>query len=101
MTDISLETLASLQDAPETPVDVSLKDAPLEFRLALLNAMDMQLHGDGVHVVRSDGSKVLDPYVNEWIRVDHMMILPGSVTLLDDNLVSVACYLEDHKNALE
>lgn len=100
MADISLTTLAELQSPPETPVDASLKDSPLEFRLALLRELGMKLHQDGTHVVTVEGTKVIDPYVEEWIRVDHMIILPGSILLLDDNLVSVACYLEEHGDAL-
>jgi hypothetical protein len=100
MAEVTLEALAELTAPPEVPTDVSLKDSPFEFRLALLAELGMKLHGDGIHVVRLNGTKVVDPYVSEWVRIDHMMILPGSVLVLDDNLVSVACYMEEHGDAL-
>jgi hypothetical protein len=100
MTETSLAELGDIGSAPEIPLNVSLKGSPLEFRLALLKELGMQLHADGVHVVTEDGKKVLDPYVDEWVRVDRMMILPGSVMVLDDNLVSVTCYMAEHGDAL-
>lgn len=100
MAEVTLGGLAELEGPPEVPTDVSLKDTPLEFRLSLLKELGMKLHTDGVHVVREDGTRVIDPYVSEWVRVDHLMILPGSVLVLDDNLVSVACYMEEHGDSL-
>jgi hypothetical protein len=100
MTETTLAELGELVAPPEVPVSVSLRGSPLEFRIALLSELGMKLHSDGVHLVQFDGTKVLDPYVKEWVRVDRMMILPGSVLVLDDNLVSVACYMAEHGDAL-
>jgi hypothetical protein len=100
MTEVSLAALAEMKEPPEVPTSASLKEAPLELRLALLKELGIALDKDGVHLLNQNGTKVLDPYVNEWVRVDHFLILPGSIMILDDNLVSVACYMEEHGDAL-
>ena len=100
MQQATLSTLEGLTEAPEVPVNVSLAGAPLELKVALLKELGMRLHEDGTHVVNENGTKVIDPYVNEWVRIDRMMILPGSIMVLDDNLVSVACYMEEHGDGL-
>ena len=43
---------------------------------------------------------MLDQYANVPVRLDNMMILPGSAIILDDNPLSVASYFEDHGDIL-
>lgn len=75
---------------------VSLKSAPREYKLELLDALGMTVGQDGVHVVRKqDGAPVIDPYARVHVRIDNMMILPGSALVLDENELSLISYLDE------
>jgi hypothetical protein len=78
---------------------VSLKDAPLEFRISVVKELGYEVDSDGVHLLK-DGEKAMDPYAAVQLRLDNMALLPGSVVLLDNNPLSIAWYLEDHGDIL-
>lgn len=50
---------------------------------------------DGEFVLTEAGEKVVDKYINESVRIDNMIILPGSTIILDNNPLSIASYLEE------
>jgi hypothetical protein len=80
---------------------VSLKEVPKDLKIALLKELGYALDRDGVHVVRAEsGERAVDPYSNQEVRLDNMMILPGSAVLLDDNEFSLISYLEDKGDIL-
>lgn len=79
---------------------ISLKTAPLEFRIALVRELGYDIDKTGAFVIRADGTPLLDQYANVPVRLDNMMILPGSAIILDDNPLSVASYFEDHGDIL-
>ena len=74
---------------------LSLKQAPREFRIELLKALDLSVDDAGNYVIGKDGVPLLDRYLNRPIRVDNMLILPGSTIVLDDNALSIASYVEE------
>lgn len=73
---------------------ISLKKMPKEVKMALLK--ELGLSSDGIFIVDSCGKRLIDPYISEPIRVDNMLILPGSTVILDNNPISVAGYFEDY-----
>jgi len=72
---------------------VSIKDISTEDRLILLR--ELGYGSDGVFVTDKEGAKIRDRYIDEPVRIDNMLILPGSTIILDDNPLSVASYLEE------
>ena len=73
---------------------ISLKTIPKEVKLSILK--ELGFGSDGIFITDSCGKKLIDPYVSEPIKVDNMLILPGSTVILDNNPISVAGYFEDH-----
>ena len=55
---------------------------------------------DGNFVIDNEGQKVKDIYIDEYVRVDNMLILPSSTMILDNNPVSIARYMEEHPDVL-
>jgi hypothetical protein len=53
---------------------------------------------DGTKVLRADQTPYLDPYTNDPVTLDNMAILPGSIVILDNNPVSLACYIAEHED---
>ena len=51
---------------------------------------------DGEFVLDNSGKKVLDKYVDIPVRVENMVILPGSEIILDDNELSISSYIEEY-----
>lgn len=78
---------------------VSLKDAPIEFRIGIARELGYEVDKDGVHLLKN-GERAMDEYANVPLRLDNMAVLPGSVVLLDNNPLSIASYLEDHGDIL-
>ncbi len=75
---------------------VSLKNVRTEDKLILLR--ELGYDSDGTFVTDKEGEKVHDRYIDEPVRVNNMLILPGSTVILDDNPLSVVSYLEDFPN---
>jgi hypothetical protein len=79
--------------------EVSLRDAPPEFKVALLRELGYDT--DGTWVLTREGKKHVDPYSDKPVRLDRMVVLPGSALVLDDNPLSIASYFEDHPDPEE
>ncbi len=76
---------------------LSIKDLKTTDKISLLK--ELGYNSDGMFVLNPAGEKVKDKYIDEPVRIDHMLILPGSTIFLDDNPLSIACYLEEYPNA--
>lgn len=74
---------------------ISLKEAPREFKIALLKELQLTVDKEGF-VVGSDGKRIMDQYVEKFVRLENVAIFPGSTIIIDDNPVSIASYIEDH-----
>ncbi len=72
---------------------ISLREIPKEVKIAILKELDFD--SDGVFVLEKNGEKHMERYLNCPIRLDNMLIFPGSTIILDDNPVSVSSYLEE------
>ena len=86
---------------PKVEMEIlSLKDAPLEFRVGVARELGYQVDPDGVHLLRA-GERAVDQYSGVPLRLDNIAVLPGSAAiLLDNNPVSIAWYLEEHGDVL-
>lgn len=73
---------------------LSLKNEPIEVKVAILEKMGYS--SDGTFILDPKGNMVIDPYIDEAVRIDNMVILPGSEIILDSNPLSFAGYFEDH-----
>ena len=73
---------------------VSLKDVSLNSKLLLLK--ELGYGSDGVFVLDKEGNKILDKYATIPVRIENMVIFPGSEIILDDNEFSIASYLEEY-----
>ncbi len=74
---------------------ISLKEAPKEFKLELLKALELAVDEKGIFVTKN-GEPVIDHYIDKPVRFDRMAIFPGSTIVLDDNPLSIAAYIEEH-----
>jgi len=72
---------------------VSLKQVSLNSKLLLLK--ELGYSSDGEFVLNSKEERLIDKYADIPIRVNNMVILPGSAIILDDNEFSIASYLEE------
>ena len=78
---------------------LSLKHISKDSKIALLQELGYQ--SDGIFVLDQKGNRHCDPYINEPVKVDNMLIFPGSVIIMDDNPISLTSYIEDHPDAFE
>ena len=62
---------------------VSLKNVSLNSKILLLK--ELGYNSDGEFVLDKKGNKLLDRYFDVPVRVENMVILPGSEIILDDN----------------
>ncbi len=74
---------------------IAIKNAPKEFKVALLKELGYEVDKDAIHVIQ-DGKPVVDKYVHKEVRVGNVAIMPGSTIVLDDNPVSIASYFEEY-----
>lgn len=72
---------------------VSLEGLSRQVKGRLLGELGYRV--DGKHVVDAKGSRVKDRYTGELVNIDHLVIVPGSTLILDDNPLSLASYLEE------
>ena len=77
---------------------LSLKDLPREIITGVLK--ELGYGSDGTFVMGKNGQKLIDPYIEEPVKVDNILLLPGSEVILDNNPISVAGYFEDHGDIL-
>jgi len=73
---------------------ISLQDLSLENKEFLLK--ELGFASDGIYVLDSEGEKVIDNYINEPVKIDNMLILPGSTIIIDNNPLSIVSYLQEH-----
>ena len=73
---------------------ISLKTMPKEAKVLLLK--ELGYGTDGEFVLDAEGRQVLDKYLNIPIRMDNMVILPGSEIILDDNELSISSYIDEY-----
>lgn len=72
----------------------SLKSLSSDEKMLLIRGLGFDT--DGVYVLDKEGNKVLDKYIQIPIKLDRMLIFPGSTIILDDNDVSINLYLEEY-----
>ena len=77
---------------------ISLKNVSKESKILLLK--ELGLDSDGVFVLDEAKQKLRDRYIDQEVRMDNMLIFPGSTIVLDDNEVSVAMYMEEFGQVL-
>jgi hypothetical protein len=73
---------------------ISLTTVSPEVKVALLR--ELGYDSDGEYVVTGSGERHHDKYTNELVRLEHMLILPGSTIIIDNNPFSIASYLEEY-----
>jgi hypothetical protein len=71
----------------------SIGDFSKESKILLLS--ELGYDSDGMFVLDSSGRKVLDRYIEKPIKIDNMVIFPGSTIILDDNPLSIISYIEE------
>lgn len=72
---------------------VSLKSVSLKSKILLLEQLGYTSEGD--YILDANANKVIDRYIQIPVRLDNMVILPGSTIILDDNELSIASYIEE------
>jgi len=72
---------------------ISLKNVPTDAKVALLK--ELGYGADSVYVLDNHGQPLKDKYIDVPVRLENMLILPGSAIVLDDNPLSIANYLEE------
>ena len=72
---------------------VSLKQVSLNSKILLLK--ELGYTSDGDFVLDLKGERLIDKYADIPIRVNNMVIFPGSTIILDNNEFSIASYLEE------
>lgn len=72
---------------------LELNKVDQETKISVLK--ELGYDSDGEFVLTEAGEKVVDKYINESVRIDNMIILPGSTIILDNNPLSIASYLEE------
>ena len=77
---------------------ISLKEISANSKIALLR--ELGFDSDGEYVLDLQGNKVIDRYVDIPVKVENMVILPGSTIILDDNILSLSCYMEEFPDVL-
>ncbi len=73
---------------------ISIQDLCLEDKKILLGELGYST--DGNFVLDKNDKPLIDKYTNEPIKVNNMVVLPGSAVVLDDNPLSITSFLEDH-----
>ncbi|MEA3513950.1 MAG: hypothetical protein U9R34_00575 [Nanoarchaeota archaeon] len=77
---------------------ISMTEMPKEFKIELLK--ELGYGSDDKFVLNKSGSILLDRYTEDQVRLDNMIILPGSEIILDNNPLSVSSYMEEFKDVL-
>lgn len=77
---------------------ISLRDVPKHLKIMLLK--ELGYNADEVFVLDKNGEKYLDKYTGEPIEIGNMAILPGSTIILDNNPLSISCFLEEYGDVI-
>ncbi len=72
---------------------VSLKSVSVKSKILLLGKLGYT--SDGEYIYDGRENKIIDRYIQIPVRLDNMVILPGSTIILDDNELSIASYIEE------
>jgi hypothetical protein len=72
---------------------VSLKNVSKESKCLLLE--NLGYTSDGEFILDKENNKVLDRYLEIPVKLDSMVIMPGSFIILDDNELSISSYIEE------
>jgi len=72
---------------------VSLKDVSTNSKILILN--ELGYNSDGEFIFDKEGKKVIDRYAEVPVKLDNLVILPGSEIILDDNELSISAYMEE------
>ena len=75
--------------------NIKLNHLSKEVKIEILR--ELGFDSDGLFVLQN-GEKVIDKYINQEIKIDNMLILPGSTIILDNNPVSIASYIEEYED---
>ena len=75
---------------------ISLKNVSLESKTLLLK--ELGLGSDGEFVLDQNGKRMIDKYIEIPVRVENMVIFPGSTVVLDDNELSISSFMEEYGN---
>jgi len=76
---------------------VSLRDVPDNVKIRLLEELKYESDGE---IVLKGREPHLDKYTDEPIKLNNMLILPGSTIILDNNPLSVSSFLEEYGDVL-
>ncbi len=77
---------------------ISLKNISPESKILLLK--ELGYNSDGEFVLDLEGNRVLDRYLEIPVKIENMVILPGSEIILDDNELSISRYFEEFGDVL-
>ena len=77
---------------------ISLKQVSHESKILLLK--ELGYSSDGEFVLDSKGDEVLDRYLEVPIKIESMVIFPGSAIILDNNSLSISSFLEEFGDVL-
>jgi hypothetical protein len=72
---------------------ISLKEVPIDAKVALLK--ELGYGADKVYVLDDQGKPLKDKYIDIPVKLDNMLILPGSSVVIDNNPLSIVNYLEE------
>jgi hypothetical protein len=73
---------------------VSLAGLSKATRVGILKELGYE--SNGTFIIDKSGKELTDPFTHEPIKIDNMLIVPGSELILDNNPLSVASYFEEH-----
>ena len=73
---------------------ISLQQFSLQEKIIILKELNYQ--ADNQFVLDSKGEIVKDKYLGVPIKIERMIILPGSTIILDDNDFSISSYIEEY-----
>jgi len=72
----------------------SLRSLSQDDKVLLLK--ELGLDSDGIYVLNTSGEQIQDKYLGVPVKINKMLIFPGSTIVLDDNELSVAMYLQEY-----
>jgi len=67
-------------------------------KIAILKELGYETKG--YFIMDSEGKPVRDEYIDDYVRFDNMLILPGSAIIIDNNPLSIASYMDDYGDIL-
>ena len=73
-------------------------DVPREVQVEFLRELGFTVEDNFILDVA--GGRVLDRYTKIPVRVDNLLVVPGSTLLLDNNPISIASYFEEYGEVL-